>query len=934
MPSRYVIGIDLGTTNTVVAFADTERAGAHVEVMPVEQLVGPGEVAALPLLPSFLYLPGPHELPEGATRLPWGEPNHVVGQFARAQGSRVPGRLVVSAKSWLCHAAVDREAPILPWGAPPEVSRVSPVEASARYLEHVRLAWNRRFPNELLESQEVVLTVPASFDEVARELTVRAAQQAGLNRFVLLEEPQAAFYDFLSRHGQGRAQALAQALAGVKLVLVVDVGGGTTDLTLIHAQTESGDAGQPRLTRLAVGDHLMLGGDNMDMLLARTAEERLAGNNKLDATQWSMLVQSARQAKETLLGPQPPASVKVTVAGRGSRLVGGSMSTELTGDEVQRLLVEGFFPHVAPDAQPLKATRSAIQELGLPFASDPAISRHVVGFLRRHASGVAEALGTSPNELPRPDAVLLNGGVFNSPTLQKRLLEVVNAWFPAGPAVKLLPHESLDLAVARGASWFGRVRRGEGLRIGGGSARAYYVGVETQAETKLGLCVVSRRQEEGAEAEVPNKTFALLLNRPARFPLFSSSGDAQHARGDLVPLDDASPLPPIETVLAAPNGLAGQVPVRLASRLTELGTLELFCVATSGSAANAATKDLRWKLEFQLRGRALAEGRTQVEPLPARFEQGREAVERVYGKKPLPFAPRDVKDLFRNLEKLLGPREGWSTAVCRELWSELYAGMSRRRRTADHERVWCQLTGFSLRPGFGHPLDAWRAAETWKAFEPGLQFHTEKTNWNEWWILWRRIAGGLDEAAHRTLWNAVFPHLKPVLPNAKPTKTRGVKPEGHDEMVRLAASLERVDAKSKTELGDILLERLVVSGASHQLAWAIGRLGTRRPLYGSAHTVVPIDVATRWLEVLLGLDWTRVEGAPFAAMMLSRVTFDRSRDLESIWRERVAERLASMKSPELWIKGVREGVEMQAAEEARAFGDSLPAGLKLLDESE
>jgi hypothetical protein len=928
MASRYVVGIDLGTTHTVMAFADTERAGAHVEVFAVPQLLGPGQVGPLPLLPSALYLPGEHELPAQATQLPWGAPPWVVGQFARAQGARVPGRLVASAKSWLTHAAVDRTQPILPWGAPGEVARVSPVQASARYLEHLRHAWDARFPGHPLADQELVLTVPASFDEVARELTARAAQEAGLPRFVLLEEPQAAFYDHLSRHTQN----LEASLGGARLLLVVDVGGGTTDLTLIHARFEGG---RPVLTRLAVGEHLMLGGDNMDMLLARACEERFPGT-RLDATQWSMLVAAARTAKEQLLADGGPEHAAVAVVGRGSRLVGGTLKTDLTASEVRERIIEGFFPFVAADAPVQRGPRGAIQELGLPFASDPAIPRHIAAFLRRHAQVAAEALGQEPTALPRPDAVLLNGGVFNARVLQRRLLEVMERWYPPGVSLRLLPHDDLDLAVARGASWFGRVRRGEGVRIGGGSARAYFVGVAGPAGEKAALCVVPRRQEEGTEVQL-DRAFALLLDRPVRFELYSSTRDQASQAGALQPLtEDIEPLPPLETVLTAPSGLQGEVPVQLVSRLSEVGTLELSLVSVKAHGG----APLRWKLEFQLRGSSAREGVSRVEPLPARFAEGRERVELVYGKRPQPVSARDVKDLFRNLERILGPREGWSTAICRELWGALHAGAGRRRRSADHERVWFQLAGFTLRPGFGHPLDAWRAAQTFSVFEPGLQFHTDATVWTEWWILWRRIAGGLDAAAHRALHAALLPTLRPPIPGAKPTKPKGVAPQGHEEMVRLAASLEHLSAREKAELGEIFLKRLdaAITPAKDEkplagpstLCWALGRVGARRPFFGSAHTVVAPEVAAAWLDRVLALDPARVETVPFAAMQLSRRTDDRARDLDPERREQVARLLVAARAPSLWVQAVREGLELEQAEEARVFGESLPAGLKLL----
>lgn len=929
MASRYVVGIDLGTTHTVLAFADTEKGGSAVEVFEVPQLVGPGEVAALPLLASTLYLPGEHELPAGALKLPWSEPAFAVGHFARLQAAKVPGKVVQSAKSWLCHEAVDRTKAILPWGAPETQTRASPVEASARYLAHLREAWDARFPKHRLAEQEVVLTVPASFDDVARELTIQAAKQAGIPQFVLLEEPQAAFYDFVARHTAN----LAGALGGAAVILVVDVGGGTTDLTLVHAKLEGG---KPVLERLAVGDHLLLGGDNMDILLARTCEARLAtGSTRLDATQWSQLVAAARQAKEQLLSPGAPEKVRVAIAGRGSKLVGGTLSTELTREEVRSLVVEGFFPRVESDAPVQRGGRSAIQELGLPFVQDPAIPRHVAAFLRAHRDTVALATGNEAQALPRPDAVLFNGGVFNAPVLQERLLEVLSGWFPERKAIGALRHESLDLAVACGASHFGRVRRGEGVRIGGGSARTYALAITEADGTLRGLCVVPKRQPEGTDVEVAGRTFALTLQRPVRFALHAST-QGGHALGDVLELGEGwSTLPPIETVLTGPAGLQGELPVKLVARLSEVGTLELSCVSQSDKPAFS---ELRWNLAFPLRGEGAREGATRIEPLPKRWAEARELVELVFGKRPQPVGPREVKDLIRNCEKVLGPRETWSAATCRELWSETHAGFSRRRRSADHERVWCQLAGYALRPGFGHPLDAWRVGETWKAFAPGLQFHPEAANWGEWWVMWRRLAGGLDEAAHVTLAEALLPHLAVPAADAKAKKPKGIQPQGFEEMVRLAGALERLPAARKFQLGEALCGRLLQKVPPGEkpfcghstLVWALGRLGARAPLYGSAHVVLSPDSARAWLEMVLASDWSKVDSAPLAAMQLARVTGDRARDLDPELRERVALRLEKAGAVPEWVTAVREHVAMEKSEEARILGESLPAGLRLL----
>jgi molecular chaperone DnaK (HSP70) len=924
----HIVGIDLGTTHCAVASVDPAKGPtAPVEDFPVPQLVRQGEVSPRPLLPSCVYVPAGHELAAGSLRLPWGDSgSQVVGELARWQGARVPGRVVTSAKSWLCHPGVDRSAPILPWGAPADVAKLSPVEASALLLQHMAHAWNHAHPEAPLAQQEVVITVPASFDEAARALTVSAARKAGLEKFTLLEEPQAAFYDYTARHRKD----LAQSLEGVRLVLVVDVGGGTTDFTLVHAGVSPEG---PMLRRLAVGEHLMLGGDNMDAALAKRVEEKLFpdGNRRMSATQWTQAIQAARTAKEALLGNNPPERYGVSLVSEGSRLLGGSLSTELTREEAERLVMDGFFPRAGAQERPRRVSRMALQELGLPYAQDAAITRHLAAFLAQHAAAGFAALGeTAPAEgaLPRPDAILLNGGVFNSPQLAERLVEAVSAWWPGAPRIRLLKHESLELAVARGAAYYGLVRRGHGLKIGGGAARAYYVALQRPADSteQSVLCLIPRGFEEGNQVDIGERSFTLTLGRPVQFTLYSTTSDRIDKPGDVVPLmEELKPLPPIHTVLKGAEGKTAEVPVHLQAGLTEIGTLELFAVS------NVA--DERWRLEFELRGTSGERELTVTESMPARFAEAKENAERVYGNKPLPIGPKDVKQLSRTLEKVLGPRETWRVPVLRELWSTLFAGASKRRRTADHERVFYSLTGYTLRPGFGYPLDHWRAEQTFTLFEPLVQHHIEKSVWIEFWVMWRRIAGGLSEAQQRKLYDYLKPHLsRKVPPDATQPqgKLKGIQPEGLDEMVRTAASLEHLEPGDKAELGGWVAARLKAENKSGgPWAWALGRLGARVPLYGSSHKVVDVEVAETWLSLLLELDLKLIDGAPFAAAQLARLTGDRMRDINPELRAKTAQALRAAKAADTWVRMVTEVVALEAADEARALGDTLPAGLRL-----
>ena len=916
----YLVGIDLGTTNTVVAYAEQGDTDS-IRIFEIEQLVALGEVAARPSLPSLRYHPAVGELNEADIQLPWVQPDvagvaqTVVGGLARELGAQVPGRIVASAKSWLSHPSVNRSASILPWGAAEDVPKVSPLDASASYVAHVRAAWNHRFAEHPLEQQEVVLTVPASFDDGARALTVEAAKLAGLPRVRLLEEPQAAFYDWLYRH---RTELDAQ-LQDTRLVLVCDVGGGTTDLTLIRVQP--GEHG-PQLTRVGVGDHLMLGGDNMDLGLAHVAEGRIAESGaRLSTAQMSQLIQQCRAAKERLLTPEAPDRTNVTVLGAGAKLIGGARSTELTRSEVDRMVVDGFFPLAGPDEHPQRV-RGGIVEFGLPYVADPAITRHVAAFLCQHAQVSREAHAEAQpdsGQLPMPDALLLNGGVFHSQVLVERFVAVLNGW--RGAPLGVLYNDNPDAAVARGAVAYGLARGGMAPKIGGGSARSYFLVLE-QEEQQQGICLLPRGSGEGEEVRLADRTFALRLGQPVRFHLVSSTADAVYEPGELVDISGQGfvLLPPIATVVKAEGGRL-EVSVQLVTALTEVGTLEMHCVSTEAAGQ-------RWKLEFRLRGEGagIVEAGVSTELHP-RFGTAVEAVERIFGRRSQKVHAKAVRRLRQDLEKILGQRDSWDTPLLREMFSTLWERAKRRRRSADHERLWFNLSGYCLRPGFGYPLDDWRVEQLWGLFEQGVQFVPEAQVWSEWWTLWRRVAGGLPQQAQMHLLDDIAWYLQPP---GKAKRPKGVRKQGYDDMVRLAASLEHVPVERKVEVGGWLLERLRKPKENAQTWWAVGRLGAREPFYGSAHNVVPAGTAARWLEQLLAVNWKKVEPAAFAATLIARMSGDRERDIDAALRERVAEKLQAAKASPAWGAMVREVVELDEADERRVFGDSLPPGLKLV----
>ena len=863
------------------------------------------------------YHPAPQELPQQAMALPWPTPEleqtlppGVVGELARELGAKSPGRLIASAKSWLSHGQVDRSAPILPWGAAAEIPKISPLQASASYLAHIQAAWNQHFPDYPLAQQDVILTLPASFDEGARMLSLQAAELAGLSQVHLLEEPQAACYDWIYRQGD----ALAQALDDCRLLLVCDVGGGTTDLSLIRVGHSRAGV---ELTRIAVGDHLMLGGDNMDLAIAHKLEPRLGrpeqdSPQRLSSVQLAQLIQQCRHAKERLLGNTELERAQVTLLGSGSRLIGAARSAELSRAELLDI-INGFLPACGLDEYP-RSRRGGIVEFGLPYAADPAISKHLAAFLRRFKDVITESGNTA-----MPDAVLLNGGVFQSDYLAQRLLKILADWRQQD--LRVLDNPQPDLAVARGAVAYGLARRGKGLKIGGGSARAYFLQIDKSGNaSRQAVCLLPRGAAEGREVRLDKQRFALRLGQPVRFHLWSATAGKRYRTGELLELDEENfeDLPPLATVL---NGTGGEVPVQLTAALTEVGTLALACVEENHPQQ-------RWNLEFQLRGDVRGQLLDDAKSVHPRFADARELIEQYYGERSSRIDPKGVKTLRTDLEKRLGNRDNWDLALLRGLFTVLLDGTRRRRRSADHERLWFNLIGFCLRPGFGDPLDDWRVGQLWPLYPQGVHFVKEAQNWAEWWTLWRRVAGGLDAAAQEAIAADLTPYL---LPPQRQTKIKGPKKQGYDDMVRLAAALEHLPPARKAEIGGWLLERLDHKSESVQTWWALGRIGARMPFHGSAHQVVAAETAANWLNILLQQDWRKIQPAAFAATMLARLSGDRERDLNPQLRTRTVQKLRAVKAPDSWVRTVAEVCELDEADAKRFFGEALPAGLKLLD---
>ncbi|HKI31675.1 MAG TPA: Hsp70 family protein [Gemmataceae bacterium] len=950
--SKYLIGIDLGTTNSALAYVDLRRkpreGRPEVRTFEVPQLVAPADVAPRVLLPSFLYLPGPHDLPPGATALPWDPQRaYAVGEFARNHGARVPGRLVTSAKSWLCHAGVDRSAALLPWSAPPDVQRISPVEASARYLRHLTEAWNHAVAQgrdeDRLEKQAVVLTVPASFDDVARNLTVEAARKAGIENLTLLEEPQAAFYCWLTTSPPKEAGALRPGA----LCVVVDVGGGTSDFSLIQAVEQQGELA---FVRQAVGDHLLLGGDNMDLALAKFVETKLPGAGRVDAAGYGMLTQACRLAKETLFAPNPPAHHTVTVVGRGRSVVGGTLHTQLTPADVRRLIFDGFFPQVPRDAEPIRGSRTGLHEMGLPYVNDPAITRHLAAFLKKHTPA-----GSAPQ------GILFNGGVFQPAALRERLVEVMRQWYdsPAAPWQPLvLTTPSLDLAVAWGAAYYGWLRHTGGRRIGGGIARSYYVGVAADGTAAPApgqpltvVCVVPQHLEEGEEVSLPKPELELAIGQPVLFPLYTSTVRGGDKPGDLLQVapEQLLQLPPLHTVLrGGKRSGTKHVPVTLAARSTEIGTLELWCVAREGIN--------RWRLEFNVRdvvrGEAdsTAEGAepaeasvTDVWP-EAQVQEAARLIRAAY--LPLPSGDRgggegpEPKELTKALEAALdAPRHDWPSGLCRRLLEFLYEVAEHRRRSPAHFGRWYNLVGYCLRPGFGDALDKYRVEQLWKLLhapprgDAGKSVVRQPESGAEYWIMWRRVAGGLNAPLQQDLYNRLRPALLPGKGKGGP------KPQANElaEMWRAAAGLERLDGKNKEALGEALLKPLRRSPVPTYGFWALTRLGARVLLYGPLNAVVHPQVVQGWLDAILSFQPANQSerlGWAFCLAQLARRSGQRALDVDDSHRLSVLSVLRGLDVPEHWPRMVEEVSELERDEQSQMFGESLPIGLRLLQPQE
>jgi molecular chaperone DnaK (HSP70) len=928
-PPKFTIGVDLGTSNSVLAFSALSGDEGS-EVLAISQWDTPSTLMDSVTVPSFLYLPEDAVAAQIRGRGPLSS-GWVVGRLARRKTSETPGRVVQSAKSWLCQHAADRTAPFLPWLSDTlaEQDKISPVTALALILAHLRAAWNDRFagqgPGFAFDAQDITITVPASFDAAAQRLTLLAAQQAGFPDHVrLLEEPQAAFYAWMEHTAQG-VDASTDSWAGLpdpgvpRHILVIDIGGGTSDFSLFEQGQREGH-GAPEIKRIAVSDHILLGGDNIDLAIAHLAESRLAaGDAGLSAAQWDHLIAQCRSLKERALGggqttpdgeAAPQETFTVSVPGRGSGIFANTLSATFTRAELESMILAGFFPDCLSTDRPERIS-GAVREWGLPYASDSAITRHLAAFL---------------SDRPAVDAVLFNGGSLLAPQLRERLREQIGLW-QDGRLPQTLENAELDLAVARGAAYFGKLLRQGARRIEGGAARAVFVEAhrDNEAARRPLICILPHGAPVGELRELSDLDLHLRVNTPVRFQVYTSTRHEKTKAGDVVELTPEAfhALPPLETVATArhPAGGDSTIPVVLNARINELGLLQLSCRSLDPQSPQS------WPLAFNLRpqegGAAPAPAaETQAEPdvPPAALA---EAEKRIGAAFTAPLGKREKLTapwVIESLEQILGRSKGdWNATLLRDLWTSLAASQNVRALSVEHEETWLILAGFLLRPGFGLAMDDLRIEQLQRICNEGLRFPGKRTKLQEY-VLWRRVAGGLSQERQEALLAAEKIFERKNVPA---------------ELIRMVGAFERIGPDLKRHLVERFIETAVelASEKKHCAPYlaALGFLLTRTPFYAGPETIAPPSLVEQAYEAFRRFDWKDAEFTEVQTLFLraARAVDDRRLDLPNSLRSRIADKLEKCGIAPSKTNRLRNVEPVQRAERLSFYGEAVPPGLIL-----
>ena len=918
---QYVIGIDLGTTNSAVSYVDvaalkktmedtrqTPDKDSVIKVFNIPQLTGLGEFTKISVLPSFLYIPGEYDISKEVLKHPWKKREDLfAGTFARDHGSKIPSRLVSSAKSWLCNPGVDREAKILPWGSE-GFEKVSPVTATSEYLGHIRSAWNHFVKDEdrFLENQFVVITVPASFNEEARDLTMEAVKLAGFGESVtLLEEPLAAFYSWLIRHESDWQTRVGEG----ELILVCDVGGGTTDFSLITLKQTDGT---PRFERVAVGDHLILGGDNIDLALARIVERKFQTKTSLTPDKWKTLCHRCREAKELILD-KGENSVRITIKGEGRALIAGTLSADLTRADVEDVLRSKFFTDVSTSESVEDESGKQIADFGLPFEKDACVTKHIVRFLENHKETVEKVLG---KDSPMPDFILFNGGTLKPDLVQARIKEAIRRWFKTSASQKpvILENDRPELAVGVGASYYGLVKQGIGVRVGSGSPRSYYLGISTgMGEGKQAVCLVERGLDEGSKIDLQALSFEVRANQPVSFDVFSSSFRSGDTAGDVVTVDDSlSVMAPIQTIIKfGKKGDKKQLPITIGAEYTEMGSLVMYC--------RSSVSEHEWKLQFQLRnaGNISAAADNEVYD-DALIQKACMLIEQAFFND-----DATLKTIVRSLEDIVSQRKAnWPLSFLRQLADKLINNAQIRSTSAAHEARWLNLTGFCMRPGFGDAFDQERVRQLWKIYLGGLIYEKAPQNRLEWWIFIRRIAAGLKAGQQRQFFQDTSGML------IKPGKNK-MTPQEQVELWMASGNMERLLVKDKEALSRPLIKLIKPGKKMDRHLWTLSRLGARELLYGSADRIIPAVEVQKWIQKIMKVNWSENDPVDNLVVTLARKTGDRTRDLSEEALEQISQWMVAQGASSDNIIRLKEKIEIGIKERSLQFGERLPTGLIL-----
>ncbi|KAF1082371.1 MAG: DnaK-related protein [Candidatus Rifleibacterium amylolyticum] len=911
--SRFIIGIDLGTTQCALSYVDLEDKTLKVRNLEITQLVSGGQLENLPTLPSVLYL---SEEGRELNRPAWmADTPHIIGAYARELGYEVPGRFVHSSKSWLCHPRAERQSPILPWQSEVVDDKISPVQAATEFLRYLMNLWDSTIGNRDESSrflrQKIIVTVPASFDPSARNLTLEAIEKAGINSVSLIEEPQAAFYDYLQRN----PRSMVAELKGIDTVLVIDIGGGTTDFSLIKIDWAAGRE-HPEFTRLAVGPHLLIGGDNLDLALARCAEAEFKHRGrKLAGKQWLSLLNQSHVVKERVLSGEQSGAVNFTLAGAGSKVLAGAAKVSIDSEKISQLLVDGFFPLVEAGEKPDEDNSLGLSEAGLPFTRDAAVTRHLAAFLKE-------------NEV-NPDAILFNGGTMKADCLRERLFEVLSLWRGRPPAILDNPHPTL--AVAAGAAYYGLVSLGFGQRIQSGNPVSIYLGIGTAKSSTSSqhvpeqlLCLLPKGSEPERDYHIADKTFGIDLSRDSAFYLFyTPSPPKAEEHGRLIRFNSKKYLPLPPCIVKARTG-KGEKQVEIHARLRETGYLQVFCRETAGGFSQELRFDLG-ESEKNSRVAAEAPAKRRVPITSTQLKQMAKLLDQAFAQK------IEFNTVFKGLEEILGsPRSNWDAEMLRQLF-DLFVEREEEFRTSQGSLIlWFRLLGFCLRPGYGVTGDVARVDKIWQMVNEEFPYANPEF-WSDWWVMWKRIAPGLSIERQEALKNRIEPILFPTRRRDK--KEREIGQHERNQLWRLLGHLERLPVAEKERIGWWIAKAPPSYGVDSVALHALGRMGARELAYAPDSAMVPQSVANGWAEHLLKKAIPGNSYLDSALREIGRKTGDRLVQIDDLLRKGILDVFKKKVRKKAFIQPLLKAARLEDRELAEIIGEALPSGFVWVKDS-